>query len=314
MRIKQIKTIVASALLLIFIGCNSNKNAEQTENETMISPKTPVSVAYPTDTVKLSDDIILNATATYLLKSDVKANTTGYITEMRIKLADKVSRGQVLFVLQTKEAHALGNTMNNLDPSLKFSGSTTVSSPATGYVQMVNHQKGDFIQEGETLAAITDESSFGFVMNVPYEYNQLIKNNKNLTVELPDGRKLDGYVSKMMPSVDPVAQTQEVLVKVRNSGSIPENLLATIKLTKETATGNSIPKEAVLTDETQSVFWVMKMINDTTAVKTIITKGIETDKWVQVKSGDILRTDRVITSGNYGLNDTAFVHIQNKPR
>ena len=113
-----------------------------------------------------------------------------------------------------------------------------------------------------------------------------------------------------MPSVDPVAQTQEVLVKVRNSGSIPENLLATIKLTKETATGNSIPKEAVLTDETQSVFWVMKMINETTAVKTIITKGIETDKWVQVKSGDILRTDRVITSGNYGLNDTAFVHIQ----
>jgi hypothetical protein len=32
---------------------------------------------------------------------------------------------------------------------------------------------------------------------------------------------------------------------------------------------------AVVSDETQSSFWVMKLINDTTAVKTEITKGVK---------------------------------------
>ena len=41
-----------------------------------------------------------------------------------------------------------------------------------------------------------------------------------------------------------------------------------------------------------------------------ITKGIETEQWVQVASGNLSVTDRIITSGNYGLNDTAYVQIQ----
>ncbi|MDD3788458.1 MAG: efflux RND transporter periplasmic adaptor subunit [Petrimonas sp.] len=294
---------------IILAGCHSGQSTNPGAPETA-SPKTPVTIAHPSDTVTLSDDVLLNATATYLLKSDAKANTTGYITSTNIKLADNVRRGQTLFTLQTKEARALGNTINNLDPSFRFSGKTVVSSPATGYVQMLNHQTGDFVQEGDVLATITDASSFGFVMNVPYEYNQLLRNNKNLTVELTDGRNLTGYVDKIMPSVDPVAQTQQVLVKVRNGGNIPENLLATVRLSKNRVTTLAVPKDAILTDESQSAFWVMKMMNDTTAVKTIVDKGIETDKWVQVTSGNLTSSDEVIVSGNYGLSDTAFVKIE----
>jgi multidrug efflux pump subunit AcrA (membrane-fusion protein) len=47
--------------------------------------------------------ITLNATATYLLKSDVKANSNGYITKMTIKLADRVGKGAVLFGCRPKK-------------------------------------------------------------------------------------------------------------------------------------------------------------------------------------------------------------------
>lgn len=305
LKIGLIATIIVS-----FIGCHSRKNAADTDTASLA--KTPVTVAHPSDSITISDDISLNATATYLLKSDVKANTTGYITAVNIKLADWVKRGQALFTLQTKEAHALGNTINELDPSLKFSGNTTVISPATGYVQMLNHQKGDFVMEGDALATISDKSSFGFLMDVPYEHNQYLINNKNLTVELPDGRKLSGYVSKVMPTVDPVAQTQEVLVQVTDGETIPENLIATVKFSKIKQTGLTVPKETVLTDETQSNFWVMKLINDTMAVKTPITKGIEDDMRILITSGNITSSDRLIDSGSYGLSDTAYVRIQNE--
>ena len=71
-----------------------------------------------------------------------------------------------------------------------------------------------------------------------------------------------------------------------------------------------VPKSAVLTDDVQSEFWVMKLINDTTAVKTVIDKGLENDKWVELKSNNINLKDRLITSGNFGLADTAYVKIE----
>lgn len=293
----------------IFVGCKSG-TSNNDETAPITIAKTPVQIANLTDTVSLTDQVTLTAIATYLLKSDVKANATGYITRMSIKPADNVGKGQLLFALQTKEARALGNTINKLDPSFRFSGGTTVISPATGYVEMVNHQVGDYVQDGEVLATITDASSFGFVMNVPYEYNQLIRNNKQLIVNLPDGRNLGGYVAKIMPVLDSISQTQRVLVKVLNDGSIPQNLIANITLNKQSTYGLAVPRSAVLSDETQSSFWVMKLINDTTAVKTDIEKGVETARWVQVKSGNITVKDRVVTSGNYGLSDTAFIKIE----
>ncbi|MDD2476833.1 MAG: HlyD family efflux transporter periplasmic adaptor subunit [Dysgonamonadaceae bacterium] len=305
------RTIVFISLCVILItlaGCNRKPSDAQNLTDQSL-PKTSVFVGYPSDTIVLNDEITLNATATYLLKSDVKANTTGYITSMHIKPADRVRRSQTLFTLQTKEARALGNTINELDPSFRFSGVTSVVSPVTGYVQMLNHQVGDYVQDGETLATITDENSFGFVMNVPYEYNQLIRNGNPLMVNLPDGRTLAGSISKIMPAVDPVAQTEEVLVKVKNT-DIPENLIANIQLIKSTATGLCVPKTAVLTNDFQSDFWVMKLINDTTAIKVDISKGLETENWVQVLSDNITMKDRLVTIGNFGMSDTAYVTIQ----
>lgn len=298
-------------LLLFFCaaGC-SYKEESADDEETLADARTAVAIGYPSDTVHLEDEITLNAIASYLLKSDVKANSTGYITSMRIKLGDRVGKGKVLFGLQTKEARALGNTINRLDKSFQFNGSTTVISPATGYVAMVNHQVGDYVQDGEVLATITDASSFGFVLNLPYEYNKLIRTNKTLLVHLPDGQAVTGYVARTMPAVDSVSQTQKILVKVYNDGNIPENLIGTIKLSRYSSYGLCIPKASLVADETQSVFWVMKLINDSTAVKTEIEPGIETAKWVQVKKGNLSVTDRVVTSGNFGLGDTAAIQIQ----
>lgn len=304
---KQIALFIITSFI-IFSCKNTGENAPATP-ESESKPKTMVTIAYPSDTAQLNNTITLNATATYLLKSDVKANSTGYITKMTIKLADHVGKGSVLFGLQTKEARALGNTINKLDASFRFNGATTVTSPATGYVAMVNHQIGDYVQDGEVLATITDANSFGFVMDVPYEYLQIIKQKNSLPITLPDGRTLDGKIAKIMPSVDPVSQTVKVLLHVSDS-TIPENLIGTVNFSKTSVYGLSVPKMAVVSDETQSSFWVMKLINDTTAVKTEITKGVETDKYIQVKSGNLTTKDRVITSGNFGLGDTAIVKIQ----
>lgn len=293
----------------LFSCKESGKTAsEETKPEAIV--KTEVTVTYPSDTIQLVNPVTLNATASYLLKSDAKANATGYITKMDVRLGDQIKRGNILFGLQTKEARALGNTINKLDKSFRFSGTTSVVSPATGYVAMLNHQIGDYVQDGETLATIADASSFGFVVDVPYEYLQLIQNTTALSIKLPDGNSLPAKVAKVMPTVDPVSQTVKVLLQVPSNNKIPENLIGTVSLSKSTSFGLSVPKMAVLSDETQTSFWVMKMVNDTVAVKIPIEKGIEADKYIQITSGNLSNKDRVIVSGNFGLGDKATVQIK----
>jgi hypothetical protein len=54
----------------------------------------------------------------------------------------------------------------------------------------------------------------------------------------------------------------------------------------------------------------MKVINNNTVVKTPINKGLENNRWVEIKSGNITLKDRIVTNGNFGLADTAKVKIQ----
>lgn len=295
---------------VLIISCK--KNTEIVSQDTPVNSATPVSVAFPTDTLSINNAISINAVATFLLKSDVRANATGYIIFEKINLGDHVKRGQILFSVQTKEARALGNTINKLDKSFRFSGVTSVVCPASGFVNSLNHQIGDFVQEGDILAGITDASSFGFVMNVPYEYHEMLINNKNLEINLPDGKTLQGHISKLLPTVDPISQTEKVLVKPNENVSIPENLLVSINLKhQQNKSGIYVPKSAVLTDETQSKFWVMKLKNNDTAVKVAIVKGTENENFVQIVSGNISLQDKIITSGNYGLENNAKVKVAN---
>ncbi len=86
-----------------------------------------------------------------------------------------------------------------------------------------------------------------------------------------------------MPTVESVAQTQSVVIKVNASHSIPENLVAKVKIPKIIKDHTiSLPRAAVLSDETQTQYWVMKMTDSITAVKVPVKKGIETKDRIEI--------------------------------
>jgi hypothetical protein len=113
-----------------------------------------------------------------------------------------------------------------------------------------------------------------------------------------------------LPSVDSVSQTQQAFIKVNYKQALPENLIAKVRIVKGSKlNAQSLPKGAVLTDESQSNFWVMKMIDSITAVKVPVIKGMETDGRVEIIRPQFNANDKILLTGNYGLSDTAKVKI-----
>jgi multidrug efflux pump subunit AcrA (membrane-fusion protein) len=254
---------------------------------------------------------MLNATSRFLLKTTVKSEVNGYLQKVNIQLGQKVNQGEELFVVRSKESQHLGNTISKLDTSFHFSGLVHIKSPAPGYVTSLSYQTGDYVQDNEVLATISDISSLVFLLELPYELTRWLPENKVLELSLPDGKKYRGMVASSMPSVDPASQTQSYVIRVPGISSIPENLVATVKFSRKSKSKVLIlPKATILTDETQSDFWIMKMTDSMTAVKVPVTIGLETSDQVEIISPILKPSDEIILTGSYGLSDTARVIIE----
>ena len=300
-----ITTAYLLAVMLLF-ACHSPA-AEEEDAE--VTSQTPVAVT-TIDESPMADYVDMNAVSVFQQKNYVKANANGYIQLANAKPGQFVNKGALLFTIKTKEAKAIGNSINVLDTTFKFSGVNRITAAEHGFITELNHQVGDYVQDGEQLAVINDESSFAFLLQVPYELRSLVKVGSEIPLTLPDGEKLNGRVSSLMPSVDTTSQTQGAVIKVNSSHPIPENLVAKARIIKAAKTNTtSLPKSAVLANETQTDFWVMKLINDTLAVKVPVTKGIETADRIEIISPRFSPNDKIIVTGNYGLADTAKIKI-----
>jgi multidrug efflux pump subunit AcrA (membrane-fusion protein) len=295
--------------LLSLVSCHKTPDTNSVD---VTEGLTPVTVTHVTIGI-LTDAISLNATSTFLLKTSVKSDVNGYLQKVNIHLGQRVSQGQELFIVRSKESEHLGNTISRLDTSLRFTGLVHIKSPASGYITELSYQSGDYVQDSEALATISDLSSLVFLLELPYELNAWLAENKTVELTLPDGKKYKGTIDSSLPAVDPVSQTQSFVIRVPGISSIPENLVATVKFNKKSISATVIlPKEALLTDETQTEFWIMKMTDSVTAVRVPVTRGLETSDKVEIISPRLTPSDLILLTGNYGLPDTAKVIIENK--
>ena len=302
------KIIILAFLLLLpwaFSGCKSNnENTAATEMEV----KTPVTIT-TVERSSISENITLSATSAYLKKNQVKANVTGYIEKSFAVVGEYVQAGKPLFFIRTKEAEALGKFHSN-DTSFNVNGLIEIKAPESGIVTEVNKYANDYTSDGDALATIAQQNSFVFLLNVPFEFKKYAAVGTSCTVLLPDSSKLTGKVLSQLSTMDAVSQTQLYQIKVSSAQTLPENLVGNVSLVKNTKHNTQIvDKTCVLSDETMENFWVMKLINDSTAVKVPVKKGISTDLKIEIVSPIFNPSDRILYSGQYGLPDTAFVMI-----
>ena len=291
----------------IFVACKSNNTNAEPETA---DPK--VSVITTSVLSGSIDDIIgLNGKTIFLKKNAVISSIPGYLKKVHVQYGDVVHKNDLLFEIQTRENKALENS--GLDPELlsSKSGIIKILAPSDGFISELNtNSSGMYVAEGSQLCIIVENKDMMVQVNVPYEYNQWIKINKGCKVVLPDSTFLDGSVYKIMPLINETSQTQNVLINVRSIRPVPENLNVIVQFIRLShSKAMLIPKEALLTNEVQQEFWVMKILNDSIAIKVPVKKGFENNRMVEILSPGLSISDPIIIEGAYGLPDSTIVKV-----
>ncbi len=295
---------ITSCCTLLFFSCINKKTTE--EEATTEKAKTTVTIAQPI-MQGFTDYIQLNGNTQFQKKLTIRATITGYITTLKWQAGNHISSGALFCSIKTKEQDALKN-VDSREPSLKpFQTPLNVFANASGIFTAVNYSQGDFVNEGDVLATITDPSSMVLVINVPYEYHQWVHKGKDCSVKFPDGKTINAIVQEEVPYVDVSSQTQSYLIRFPGNQLLPENMNLVVHIpVKQKQNAISLPLEAIQTNETQDEFWVMKLINDSLAIRVPITVGLQKDSLKEIVSG-VSTGDKIIVKGAYGLEDSALV-------
>lgn len=291
-------------LILPFLGCKQNTTEE-------VPKITPIEVkAAQVEVNDLTEYLTFNGTTQFQKKENIRSNVTGYISYMPFKIGDAVRSGQAFASVRTKEQDALAEAIK-IDSSLaKFSHPIRINSNSTGVISMLNIQKNDYVAEGDTLASISQPNSLVVQVNVPYEYEDSVHIGTLCDILLQNNETISAKITGRLPIMDAVAQSQTFLIALSNK-NLPENLNVRVKIIyKEAPKAMSIPHEALQTNEMLTEFWVMKIHNDTLAIRESVIPMLKNDSLVQIESQTVKLNDWIVTEGSYQMQDSTLVKIK----
>jgi len=285
--------------VILMAACQQNEDRQKQE-PTRVKVKT-TSVSYGV----IPDYLSLTGKTIFLNKNTIVSPIAGYITLVNAKPGNSVHKGDTLFVLVSREAWALRDN-KNVDKNF---GKIVITAPSSGVINQLNvFKKFVFVDKNALLCDIVETGSLFIQTEIPYEYASLIKRNALCKVVLPNNQSFSAHFYKILPSVIAKSQTQKVLVKVNSSEAIPENLIVQVLINKTPDKETQIlPKTCIMTDALMTKFWVMKLINDSTAVQTPVQIGKQNHRQAEIISPLFTKDDLFISQGAYGLSDTVLI-------
>jgi biotin carboxyl carrier protein len=205
-----------AALILSASGCNQT-SAPVEDDATVITPVTIVPVSYK----PIEETIELQAVTAFINKSIVRSTTTGTVESISVVLGNNVKKDQSIYTIRTRESSAIKNSLKG-DSSLAFNGNIVITASKEGIISSVSHQNGDFVQEGDELAVISEQTSLVFILDTPFEFVKFVEMSKSCKIRLPDKQIIAGTLSGRLPEMDPQAQTVRYIVRPNLPSTFPQ--------------------------------------------------------------------------------------------
>lgn len=289
--------------VFIFAGCGNNQQSNDKEPVTIAKVQV-THINYKT----LADTLTVNGMVLEGQQFMVRAPVTGYVTKLMVRPGDQLRAGQPMFAIKTRELAALaGDTAGTTLPA---PDAVIVKAPVAGQVNSISTGDGVYTAEGSAMATLNSQKNLYVKLYIPEQWSNLVQTGDSALVQWANGQTKWTRVGDRLAQAD--SQSQSMLYMITDLP--PKHLLPGERLTVQIPVNKMVneqvlPRNAVLTDESMTSYWVMKMINDSIAVRVPVIPGITAGNWIAVRKPRFKTGDRILVAGNYGLPDTARVTV-----
>jgi RND family efflux transporter MFP subunit len=231
----------------------------------------------------------------------------GKLTEVRVRAGDRVSRGQVLAVV---------------DPSRPGDSffANPVTSTVAGSVLSVPASPGETVQTGTVICTVGNLAELRVETHVPERYAVNVRRGLSgvLRFEAMPGETFPAEVDELAPVLDPASRTRRITLRLlpgpggRIDPRILSGMFATVSLITNARTGVPvIPRTALINTYGSWIVFVVPPDASTasaTARRREVTLGLESETMVEI-TGGLETGERVVSAGQNFLSDGDPVRI-----
>jgi multidrug efflux pump subunit AcrA (membrane-fusion protein) len=317
---------IATLCLLLLAGCGSDSTGgDEAAAPTVSAITMAVSGARATVAPIRSEVRLLGNTAA-LRHISLRAPAAGRVTGMKLQIGDRVTRGEVVGYIVSREVEAAKNGLaiaRQIDPSeaaalaaaVKRYGrgpGVAIRAPDNAAVAQRIVSSGQMVADLDPLADLIDPRSIYVDAAVPVDDVAMIHPGMDAIVTSPlyPGIEYAARVAALAPAFNQNGATSPARIeftgasRIREAGA-PVNVLVTTKFVADAIT---VPAMALFEDPADDSYYVFVVGPDSHAHRTLVTLGIRTPSLAQIVSG-VRPGQIVITSGGYALSNGLKVTV-----
>jgi multidrug efflux pump subunit AcrA (membrane-fusion protein) len=324
------RTIAPVLLLLLTAGCARPHNDDE---ERTVPPLVSVKTV-PVRLGNMPRGLEVTGTTEALRKVRVFSPIAGTLLAMKVQEGEAVRAGDVLAVVQPREARAALAGAEALkrgartdaeraeaDRAIELARSrqslVEVRASSDGIIASRSAVEGELVAENTELATLLDPGTVVFLADVPVARIGEVRSGGAARVRLPAMASvvLDAVVESESPRTEPASQS--VRVRLRFTG-VPASLRGLLKaemggsawLTTGTTSGVLlVPPAAILRDDEAGVSRIVLAGADSMAHIVTVTIGGRTDSSVEVAAAGLDAGMPVIVEGQYALSDSTRIAV-----
>ncbi|MBE6063376.1 MAG: efflux RND transporter periplasmic adaptor subunit [Clostridium butyricum] len=197
------------------------------------------------------------------------------------------------------------------DNAVSVRNKLTLVSPVDGVITSKNYDVNEMAVQSQPAFVISSLNTLEVDISVTQADINKFSANQTVNVTI-DGQKVEGTVRYVPTVTDSKSSLYVVEVLIDNSnGDFNAGMAAEVEVSTEKQDDTiTVPKKAIFEEDGQSYVYIVG--EDSRAVKTEITKGIETDSQVEITSG--VHTDDTIVIGGLSLigDNTKLFPVEKK--
>ncbi|MCG6931720.1 MAG: efflux RND transporter periplasmic adaptor subunit [Desulfofustis sp.] len=337
-----IVSIVSVFGLLLFAGCRTEQHAAHPAIADL--PPVKVTVAAAEERTPLRQ-IEVMATVEAEQSASVAARVSGNITELPVRLGDRVKAGDMLVVISAGEIRAQVNqalaqleqaernlkreqslleknaatqeSVKTLEESRKIAEAayreartmldyTTITAPFDGVITSKPANVGDLAVPGKILLTIENGSSLQIIADVPEALVLGLSIGDRLPVRInAAGLDIQGTITEIAPTADPRSRTAPIKLDIEPSPKLRSGQFARVSLPSTSGSAVMVPAASIRPFGQLDRVFIVK---DGTVRLQLVKTGLKHGESIEILSG-VNGGDSVVISDTRELSDGRKVTV-----